>query len=118
MKVIIFIFIFSFYFCEFACSLFPCEDSIKGTAGSPTGNYVASLSVIDCGATTDYSSLVRITSTGNSSSEEDIVFVAKGVPEIRLAWQGDSVLNISCDECQKDHIFIQKEYWRGVSINY
>jgi hypothetical protein len=101
--------------CSFLTS---CEDDIKDQVVSPSGDYVATWLVRNCGATTDYSSLVKVHPSRTSSADEEVVFIAKGDPEIRLTWQEDSVLKIACDACTNDRIFQQVRSWRGVSINY
>lgn len=107
--------------CFFAggCSfLVTCEDTIQDEVRSPRDNYAAVLSIRNCGATTDYSSRVTVSGSGTSSREEDVVFVVKGEPEIRVTWQEDTVLQISCEGCKAEDVFKQANGWRQVSIHY
>jgi len=105
-------------FSEGCSFLTTCEDAIRGEVRSSGDKFTAVWSVRNCGATTDYSSLVTVTRPGASTDGADVVFVVKGEPEIQLTWQDDTVLRISCDGCNKDEVFKQSSAWRDVSIHY
>lgn len=91
-----------------SCSfLAACEDDVRNRTISPNGNYVARELVRNCGATTDYSTLVKVSQSEAYSDDEDVVFVARYDQEIRLIWKNDSILQIACDGCKKADIFKQ-----------
>lgn len=96
----------------------PCEDSIVRETKSPAGNFTAVLSLRNCGATTDYTSLVAITSTGTMYSDGDLVFVAEGDNDIRFYWQDNSTLNVVCESCRVNKIFKQIRSSQSVTIDY
>lgn len=106
-------------FVQANCSyLTQCEDSVTRQSASPDGRSKAVLLVRNCGATSDYSTIVKVLSKSDSDDDGDEVFIVKGDPEIRLSWQGDSELKITCDVCSTEQIFKRIFSLQGVSINY
>ncbi len=95
-----------------------CEESIGRETFSPNGNLVARLSVRNCGATTDYSSIVRVGSEGDLNKKEDEVFIAGGGHQIRLYWKNDATLQILCDDCSSDKVIKNLTSIHGISVVY
>jgi hypothetical protein len=99
--------------------LSPCEDTIETRSPSPKGNYVAIASLRDCGATTDFSSIVTLQANWNAiplGSER--VFVARGKRALSLAWVASQTLRIQCPECKPSEVFVQKEMWRDIKVEF
>jgi len=113
---------FTFALCSFQCSLpslVACDDKIEAVSKSPNEKYLATLFVRNCGATTDYSSIVKINPASTSSTnDQDLVFIVRGDFDVRMIWQDDSSIRLSCEECKTDDIFKQDKSWRDVTISY
>lgn len=113
---------FALVLCSFQCgcsSLFPCEDRIESESRSPNQKYLATLLVRNCGATTDFSTIVKLDAEswipiGNKNN----VFVVNGDPDVRIEWQDDTTLKITCATCQADQTFKNEGAWRDVKILY
>lgn len=82
-----------------------CSDEIVQTTQSPDRSLQATWFVRDCGATTDYSTIVSI-DRPHSSRVSIIVFVAKGDHTIKVNWTGKHSLSVECPNC--DHADIVK----------
>jgi hypothetical protein len=96
----------------------PCENTIKDQVRSPNGNFIAIGIERNCGATTTYSSLVQVLPSATSLTDENTIFIVKGEPDIQLLWENNSTLNIACNNCEKESIFMQKRSLHVISINY
>jgi len=96
-----------------------CKDDVQTASASPRGNFIASVKLRDCGATTDFSSVISIKDVGGSSqiSEED-VFVLRGDNAISIKWIDDNTLKVECEECDPKNIFKKLESWNRVEIRY
>jgi hypothetical protein len=98
-------------------SLVSCEDRIKTEAKSPNGSWIATSYERDCGATTDYSSIVSIRSaTAQFNSEKQIpIFVEQGQDDIELKWTSPNTLVIG-SKLSKN--YKKSEEFEGISIKY
>src|SRR5437870_13288224 len=79
-----------------------CDDRITSKASSTDGKYIATLYIRNCGATTDYSSIVSIrerTSKFDGDSDQNIVFVVKGQPDVAVKWESPNKLSVQCRGC-------------------
>ena len=98
-----------------------CDDRIATEAASSDGKYVATLYIRNCGATTDYSSIVSIrerTSKFDGDADQNIVFVVKGRPDIAVKWASPSEISVQCRGCGSGDIFKHEASWNGVRISY
>ena len=96
-----------------------CEDTSKTEIKSPNGKYVVTLYERDCGATTDFSTIVSLrASTDKFKGKGDNIFVVKGQPKISLVWQGNTSLLLGCAECAARDIFKKESTWMDVNIHY
>ena len=96
-----------------------CDDKVESKSVSPNQKYVATLFVRNCGATTDYSTIVKINPAATTSTDDgDQVFVARGDFDVQMIWQNDSAIRLSCQRCKTDDIFKQDKSWRDVAISY
>lgn len=97
---------------------FKCEDEIKIEAISPNGEYVATLFERDCGATTDFATVVNIRSKSDKFVGGDgVVFVGKGQPKVEIMWSGDSALRIKCGECAASNVFKEERQWKDIAVS-
>lgn len=107
------------------CS-FPCEDTVNTEVESPDGQHIVTIFERDCGATTDFSTIVSLRPRGSSfDGDTGRIFVAKGRPRIRATWVGPGNLRIECAECwptqdqrTSDIVFRQDSSWRSIKIVY
>lgn len=94
-----------------------CEDKVKLESVSPDGRFAATVIERDCGATTDYSTLVnlRVASEPLTTSRESLVLALFGKQTIGLVWEGDSHLTI---RFPKVDTFTRKASWKNVQVGY
>jgi len=106
--------------------LIDCGDTINLEKTSPAQKYVATVFERDCGATTDYSTIVVLRRFGSSfDPESGRIFIMKGRVPVTLTWADSSSLLITRPECGpeddrnvKDKVFKRERKWNGVSISY
>jgi len=100
-----------------ACGL--CEDQMISEATSPDGILVATAFVRNCGATTDFSSMVSVHKKSDGFRDDrDIIFVAKGRHDIAANWNGPNTLSIRCNSCIRTEIFRQVTILGSIDIVY
>ena len=120
MKTIVLILIVGL--CAIALGLFlsfDCEDAIKTDVKSPDGKYAATLYERDCGATTDFSTIVSLRANGDDfDGEKGRIFVVEGQPQVNLVWQASNAIRIECSQCQSKDIFKREVKWQDVNISY
>ena len=78
-----------------SCDWMICGDEVQGSATSPDGKYVATVFVRNCGATTSYVTIVRLSSSRslfNINSRSDWVFIVPHRSEVRPIWVGSKKL--------------------------
>jgi hypothetical protein len=94
-----------------------CDDTIKAEARSPDGRYVASVFERNCGATTNYSTLVSLRdATQNfAPGEQGWVFVLSGQADVTLTWESDRLLKVSST---RREAFRSESTWRDVQVSY
>src|SRR4051812_7395464 len=87
-----------------------CTDTIKTEVKSPDGNYAATLYERDCGATTDFSTIVNIRAGSSKfNSDENVIFVAKGTHKVNLMWNDGKSLHIECIECDTKDVYKEEK---------
>jgi len=95
-----------------------CDNTIKSEKRSPDGKYVATLFERNCGATTDFSTIVQLHESSEKLKGDDLgILVVKGQHEIDLTWDGNSSLRLQCNDCRSDDIFKQERKWKDVEIS-
>lgn len=96
-----------------------CEDAIKIEAKSPDGKYVATLYERDCGATTDFSTIVALRDHSANFKGDDLgVVIVKGQHKFDLVWDGNTKLHLQCHDCRSDEIFKEEKTWKNVEISF
>lgn len=92
-----------------------CSDNVKHQSQSSDGRYTATLFQRNCGATTDYSTIVSLRASNSDFDgvKDTRVLVLKGSCEVTVHWQND-VLSLSYPRlCE---IYKQLDSWRNVRI--
>jgi hypothetical protein len=96
-----------------------CEDTVKTELKSPDGKYVATLYERDCGATTDFSTIVNLRDSSASFKGDDLgIVIVKGQHKLDLVWDSDRKLRFQCHDCRIEDIFKQEKTWKDVDISF
>ncbi len=98
-----------------------CDDQITREAASDDDKFIATLYVRNCGATTDYSSIVSLrekTSEFDGDADANIIFVAKGRQTIGFNWVSPNEIRVQCNTCVSGDIFKHEHSWKTVQISY
>lgn len=98
--------------------LFDCAEENISEARSPNGKIVVRVMERNCGATTDFSTIVRIGFEDASPEETDEIYVVKGTQLLKTVWVNESLLELHCIGCKQKDIFTQVEQWENVIIYY
>src|ERR1700694_3345032 len=70
-----------------------CEDTVKSEIQSPDSKYVATLFERNCGATTDFSTIVNLRESSVKFKGDDFgIVTVKGQHKIDLVWDGNTKL--------------------------
>lgn len=94
-----------------------CGHELIRESTSPGGEYVASVLERNCGATTDYVTVVVLRNATEPLNPSNVVFSLSGVAEIGLRWDAPSHLVIE-RPLRKDRIMAELPSSRGVVITY
>jgi hypothetical protein len=94
-----------------------CDNTVRYEIKSPDGKYVVTLFERNCGATTDFSTIVSLRESSTEFKADDLgIFVVEGQPKIDLAWDGNTRVRLQCQDCRADDIFKQERSWKGIEI--
>lgn len=97
----------------------PCADKMKARTLSSDNQLVAHYYERNCGATTDYSSVVNVQSVGDGfDGNAGVLFVVKGRPDISIGWTGPRTLTIKCAACSRGSIFREVSVSGDVNVVY
>lgn len=100
-----------------SCSL--CSNKVVAESLSPDKEFTATWYVRDCGATTDFATIVSVHRSGTGFRDDsDMVFVASGRGPLQLLWTGPRKLSIECRGCSRKNIFKQLSTRADVDISY
>ena len=100
-----------------SCS--PCSDTPRSKTVSADGRLVANVFERNCGATTDFSSMVNVQSSSDKFlADEGLVFVAKGRYDLSVAWTGPKTLFITCVSCSRKNVFREVVALGDVDVKY
>jgi hypothetical protein len=91
-----------------------CGNTVKNSAASPDGKYVATAFIRDCGATTDYSPQVYIGRPGKAVSGKGNVFVGDHSSDIQVKWTSSTNLMIYSDCIVIRHV----TNYEGITITF
>jgi hypothetical protein len=95
-----------------SCSI--CEDKSVREVNSPSGKFTALIIIRNCGATTSYSTILRLKS--RVGVEEDVL-VIRYITKINISWDGDLRLIIDYRADNKN-VCKKIEKWHGITIEY
>jgi hypothetical protein len=96
-----------------------CDNAVTAELTSPSGGYVATVYERDCGATTDFSTLVNIRAASTQfDANQGIVFVVRGRRVLNISWKSNKNLNIDCADCVDRDVFRREGSWNGMAISY
>lgn len=98
-----------------SCGL--CRDDFQKTVMSPDGRYSAIEYYRDCGATTSYVTHVKL-HRNNWWGSEQIVWTAKYERGMLLTWRSPTELEIDCDTCSAEDIYVNLDHWKDVKISF
>ncbi len=95
-----------------------CGDQIKTEKASPDLKYTATVYERDCGATTDFSTIVNLRERSTKFNGDELgPVVIKGQHSINLDWDGNTRLRLQCRDCRPEEIFKQERRWKDVEIS-
>ena len=97
--------------------LIDCSDKLVRQSWAPDRARIAAVVERNCGATTDFTTLVAVLDAGDASGD-DIVFVAKGSHKVELIWNSSTSLSIRCETCESKDVFKTADQSKGVTINF
>ncbi len=104
-----------------ACLLWSCacSDEVRTKLLAPDSAMAATAYVRNCGATTDYSSIVSVHRESDSFRDEaQRVLVVQGRHEFQLNWRDARTLVVRCVDCEREDIFREVDMLNGVAIVY
>jgi hypothetical protein len=97
----------------------PCTDTVKLRVKSADGQLVANVYERDCGATTDFSSMVNVQRASDKfRGNEGLLFVVKGRYSLSAAWTGPRTLLITCANCSRNSVYREVVALGDIDVNY
>ena len=101
------------------CACGPCDDEVQSESVSPDRALAATSFVRNCGATTDFSTIVSVHRPGDTYRDENtFVFVARGRERVELKWNAPKKLQIHCKACERENIFKKVTALGDIDIDY
>jgi hypothetical protein len=101
------------------CACSTCSDTLISSVKSADGGLVATVFERNCGATTDFSSMVNLQNSSDKfNANEGRLFVAKGRYDVSVTWTGPKQLVITCNGCQRRDIFREVTAEGDIDISY
>lgn len=100
-----------------SCGL--CSNQLVRAARSPDGTVEATWYVRNCGATTDFSTMVSVHQpNGSYTDDSNLVFAAKGRYNLKLSWAGPRELTIDCEGCSRKNVFRETIRLGNIDVNF
>jgi hypothetical protein len=100
-----------------SCGL--CSNQLVRAVRSQDGIVEATWYVRNCGATTDFSTIVSVHQpNGSYTDDSDLVFIAKGKYDLKLSWSGPRELTIDCKDCSRKNVFRETTHLGDIDINF
>lgn len=96
-----------------------CSDTVEKEIFSPDKKIKSVYYTKDCGATTNYSSQIKLVKS-NIINSDKLIFIADGYyGTLNMNWKDDNNLIVSCKDCSmSDKIFKQLLEWDNIKIEY
>jgi hypothetical protein len=96
-----------------------CGDEQRNRVLSSDNKLGATFYVRNCGATTDFSSIVDLDSASSKfDGDTNMLFVAKGRYDVQVRWTGPRSLLIRCGDCLRRNVFREVTILGDVDITY
>ncbi|HKW19464.1 MAG TPA: hypothetical protein VJO35_18285 [Terriglobales bacterium] len=96
-----------------------CSDTVKSKVKSTDGQLVANAFERDCGATTDFSSMVNVQNASDKfHPDEGILFIAKGRYDISVMWSAPRILVVTCLNCSRKNIYREVTALGDIDVKY
>ena len=96
-----------------------CSNTLKSTSVSPDGQLKVNVYHRNCGATTDYSSIVNLQRTSDRfDSDDGVLFIAKGQYGPSVTWTGPRALLITCTACSRTNVFREVVALGDIDVTY
>ena len=96
-----------------------CSDNQVSHSDSPDHQLVANVYERNCGATTDFSSIVNLQNVSEKfNGNEDQLFIAKGRYSISVEWKSPRLLVINCQDCSRQNIFREVTALGDIDVSY
>ena len=94
-----------------------CDDRVKLESVSPNGRYAATVIERDCGATTDYSTLVNLRAASEplTTTPDSLILALSGKQSVDLDWEGEFQLTV---QFPRVDTYTQKLSWNDVQVVY
>jgi hypothetical protein len=113
------LFLLLVYFLIWLVSCRPCSDTPRSKATSADNQLVANLYERNCGATTDFSTIVNVQRASDKfDADEELLFVAKGRYDLSVTWTGPRTLLITCANCSRKNIYREVVALGDINIKY
>ncbi len=117
MKAVLFSLATASIMATMGCGL--CSNQLVRNERSPDGAIEATWYVRNCGATTEFSTMVSLHQPNSSYTEEaNLVFVAKGNRDLKLSWRSPRDLTIDCEGCPRKDIFRETTHLGDVDVTF
>lgn len=98
-----------------------CGKTLLASAKSPDGLHVAQIFEVDCGATTDFSTVVIVSEVernANPNDDKDVVFRADGSQNVTLRWKSSTQLSLQSSQLTANDIFRRETQHDDIKISY
>lgn len=96
-----------------------CDNTVKSKVVSPDGRLIVRTCERNCGATTDFSSVVNLQSaSAKYDSNDGVLFIAKGRYDISVKWMDSKSLLITCTGCSRPDIFREVGAIGDIDVSY
>jgi hypothetical protein len=96
-----------------------CSKELVQDSRSPDGVLQATWYTKNCGATTDFSTVVSVHRPDSSYTDDsNIVFVARGKQAIKLKWASPHQLSVECASCERATIFREVTKIGNIDVSF
>ena len=83
-----------------------CEDAVLKETASPHMRYTATVYERDCGATTDFSTIVNLRERSVRFKGDSFgPFIVKGRHNLEVSWETNTKLRLECKDCRSEDVF-------------
>ena len=86
------------------CFSLLCAEELITEIKSPDQRRIATEVIRNCGATTDYGTVVEVRWVSSQRADSDVVFFVNGRAKVQLNWLGNETLSVGCPECTEEQV--------------